>query len=131
MKVRNIYSGNILLNEKSCKTCKNILIYDISYKTFLGLKPLVVRFDQIDEFIKIYDGIRYLVLFCFRLYDAIYKRIRHLISKKHAITDSTNHNISRIRIDSYSFLPIDETLTFHNVIKHIKSVVVNKNKNNY
>ena len=31
---------NILLEEKSYKTYENILIYDISYKTFMGAKPL-------------------------------------------------------------------------------------------
>ena len=33
-------------------------------------------------------------------------------------------------MDSYSSLPIEEILTFHNVIILIESVV-NKNKNNY
>ena len=35
-----------------------------------------------------------------------------------------------MRIDSYNSLPIGKTLSFHNVIIVIKSVV-NKNKNNY
>ena len=38
--------------------------------------------------------------------------------------------IARIRIDSYSSIPIEKTLTFHNVVILIKSVV-NKKKNNY
>ena len=38
--------------------------------------------------------------------------------------------MSRIRMDSYSCLPIEEILTFHNVIILVKSVV-NENKNNY
>ena len=50
--------------------------------------------------------------------------------KKSSITDSTNHNSARIRIDSYNFLPIENTLTFHNVIILINSVT-NKNKNNH
>ena len=29
----------------------------------MGAKPLRIRFDEIDGFIKIYDGIRYLILF--------------------------------------------------------------------
>ena len=33
----DIYTGNILLD---AKLYKNILIYDISYKTFMGSKPL-------------------------------------------------------------------------------------------
>ena len=38
--------------------------------------------------------------------------------------------LGRIRIDSDNSLPIEKTLTFHNVIIFIKSVV-NENKNNY
>ena len=40
----------------------DILVYDISYKTFMGKNPLRIRFDKMDGFIKIYGGIRYLVL---------------------------------------------------------------------
>ena len=74
---------NILLDEKWYKNkCKNILIYDISYKTLMGTKPLRIRFDKIDGFIKIYKGIRYLVLYDYERYNAIYDRIRYLISEK-------------------------------------------------
>ena len=58
------------------KKYENILIHDISYKTtFMGSIPLRIRFDKIDGFIKIYDGIRYLVLFSY-LYDEICNRIK-------------------------------------------------------
>ena len=40
--------------------------------------PLRIRFDEIDGFIKVYDGIRYLVLFSNSWYDKIYDRIRGL-----------------------------------------------------
>ena len=50
---------DILLDKKSYKTYENILIYYVSYKTFMGAKPLHMRFDEIDGFIKIYNGIRY------------------------------------------------------------------------
>ena len=43
---------NVLKNEKPHE---NILIYDISYKTLIGPKPLRIRFDKIDKFIRIYD----------------------------------------------------------------------------
>ena len=59
MEVSEVYSGNILLDKKPYK---DILIYDISYKTFMGLNPLRIRFHKIDGFIKIYDGIKYLLL---------------------------------------------------------------------
>ena len=70
------------MNEKSFKAYKNILIYDISYKIFVGSKPLIIGFDEINGFIRIYYGIRYLVLFCSGLYDVIYDKIKYLISKK-------------------------------------------------
>ena len=60
----------------------------------------------------------------------IYIRIRYLISKKSGIIDIINHNFARARIDSYNFLPIEKTLTFHNVIILVKSCV-NRNKNEY
>ena len=53
---------NILLDEKSYKNrYENILIYDISYKIFMVAKPLRIMFDKISGFIKIYDGIKYLI----------------------------------------------------------------------
>ena len=48
MRVIDIDLSNMLLNEKSYKTYENILIYDISYRTFMGSKPLRIRLKQID-----------------------------------------------------------------------------------
>ena len=108
--------SNVLLNEKSYKTYIYILIYDISYKTYMGSKPLCIRFHEIDEFIKIYDGIRYLLLFGSKLHNAISNRIRYLISKKSDITDSINHNFARIKIDSVNSLPVEKPLTCYNTL---------------
>ena len=72
----------ILINEKSYE---NILFYDISYKTLIGAKPLCIRLDKVDRFIRVYDGTRYLVLFRPEKYDAIFNRIRYLISQKSGI----------------------------------------------
>ena len=64
-----------------------ILIDKKSYKnTLFGSKSLPVRFDEVDWFITVYDGIRYLLLFGSVKYDAIYKRGRYLISQKSGIT---------------------------------------------
>ena len=52
------YFHNILIDEKSYK---NILIYDILYKTLIVAKQLPIRFDKIDIFIRIDDRNRYLV----------------------------------------------------------------------
>ena len=54
MRATDISSGDILLDEKKYK---DILIYNISYKTFIGLTPLRSRFEEIVGFIKVYDGI--------------------------------------------------------------------------
>ena len=41
-----------------------------------------IIFDKIQGFIKIYDGNTYLVLYGFQKYDAIYNRIKYLISQE-------------------------------------------------
>ena len=73
------FDFDILIDAKSCK---NILVYKILYKNLFDSKPLRIRFDDVDGFIKVCDGIRYLVLFGSERYDAIYNRIRYLISQK-------------------------------------------------
>ena len=50
----------ILIDEK---WHENNLIYDNSHKTLIGSKPLQIKFDKIDGFIKIYDGNRNLTFF--------------------------------------------------------------------
>ena len=117
---------NISLHKKSSE---NILVDDISYKTLIGAKPLYIRFDKVDGFIRAYDGTRYLVLFGPEKYDAFYNRIRHLLSQKSSITYVFSHNYARIKIDSYDVLPQEKTLTLHAIIL-IKSVL-NKSKNRY
>ena len=57
MSGRDICSDDISLENQLYETWENILIYDISYKTFMGANSLRIRFDEIDEFIKIHDGI--------------------------------------------------------------------------
>ena len=78
-RVVDIDSRDISLDEK---INENISIYDYSYKTFTASIPLCISFDEIDRFIKICDGIRYLVLFFGDFYDQIFDRIKYLISKK-------------------------------------------------
>ena len=112
LKARDIDSSYILSDKKTW----NILIYDISHNTFMGTKPLRIMFNEIDAFIKIHDGIKYLVLLGHSWYDKIWDRIKYLISKKSGITDSINYNFVRIRIDLYNSLPIEQIFTFYNVI---------------
>ena len=90
-----------------------------------------IRFDKIDGFIRVRGGkFRHLVLLDYGLFDKICDKIKYLIYEKSDITDSTNHNFGKIRIDLYNSLPIEKILTFHNVIILIKSVV-NKKKDEY
>ena len=118
---------------------------------------MLIRFNKIEGIIRIYDGTRYLTLFYTEEYDAIYDRIRYLISLKSNITYIFSHYFAKFKVDSYGSLPIEKTLTvivltlkiliyFVNikyykkyyikiiltlhVIIHIKSVL-NKDKNHY
>ena len=60
IKLEDFDLNDILIDEK---LHENILIYEISYKTLTDPKPLRIRFDHIDELIRVYDGTRYLTLF--------------------------------------------------------------------
>ena len=60
IKTEDFDFDNILIDEKSYE---NILVDNISYKSLIESKPLRIRFDKIDEVIRVYDGTRYLVLF--------------------------------------------------------------------
>ena len=53
----------------------NILIYKNSYKILIDTKPLLIRFDKVDGFIRVYGGTRCLVLFGDEKYVFIYKII--------------------------------------------------------
>ena len=117
---------NILIDEKSHEI---ILIYDISYKTLIGPKPMRIRFNQVDEFIRVYDGNRYLILFGLEKHDDIYNRIRYLISFKSGITYVFYLYFAKIKV-SYDSLPLEKILILHKVIILIKSVL-NEDQNHY
>ena len=74
IKLEGFNVNNILIDKKSHE---NILIYETSYKVLIEPKPLHIRFDQIDGFIRIYDGAKYLTLFGLEEYEVIYDRIRY------------------------------------------------------
>ena len=106
------------------------MINDFSYKALIGSKPLRIRFNKIDGILRIYDWSRYLILFGNKKYDAIYNKIRYLISIKSGITYVISHYFAKITVDSYDSFPTEKVLTLHNVIIHTKSVL-NKYKNHY
>ena len=95
----------------------------------IDAKPLCIRFDKIDGFIRVYDGTIYLVLFESKKCDFTYSRIRYLIEVISDITYVISHG-TEIKVDSYDSLPLEKTMTFRNVIMLIKSVFI-KDKNNY
>ena len=88
---------------------------------------MCIRFDEIVGLIKVYSGIRCLVLL---EYKEIYDKIKCLISEPSDITDNIDCSFPRIRIDSHKSLPIEKILIFYNAIILIKSVV-NELKVNY
>ena len=59
VKIQDFDFDNILKD----KSHQNIFVYDILYKTLFGSKPLQISFDEVDGFIRVYDGIVYLALF--------------------------------------------------------------------
>ena len=70
----------ILIDEKSYK---HFSVYNISYKILIDGKPLrIVRFEKINEFIRVYDGTRY--------FTGLESRISYIIS----------HNYAKIKVDS-------------------------------
>ena len=60
IKIENLHLDSILTNEKSFE---DILVYNISYKSSIDVKPLCIKFNKTDGFIRVYDEHRYLALF--------------------------------------------------------------------
>ena len=118
----------ILIDKKPHKT---ILIYVISYTILISQKPLRIRFDKRNGFIRIYDGTRYLLLFGSEKYDDIFNRIKYLISLKSSITYVFSHYYAKTNVDFYNCLPIEKVLTLHNVVILIQSVFINQDRNHY
>ena len=101
----------ILIDEKSYE---NILVYKISYKSLIDSRPFRIRFDELDGFIRVYDGTKCLVLFGSEKDDFLYNRITYLIGIKSCITYVTSHNYAKIKIDSFYSSPLKNN-DFHSV----------------
>ena len=107
IKIEDFDFDNILIDEKSYES-----VWFITFHT-----------KHAEGFIRIYDGTRYLVLFDPEKYDSIYNRIRYFISQSNGLTYVVvSHNYTRIKIDSYDFLPLEKISTLYNAIILIKSV---------
>ena len=125
IKNRTCYYFHDIIKDYKKKLYENISVYGISYKTLMGPKPLRIRFNKIDGFMRVCGGkFRYLVLFDYGLFDKMFDRNKYLIGEKSGITESINHNFGRIIIDSYDSLPIEKILTFHNVVILISQFLI-------
>ena len=117
---------NVLIDE----WIKWIFCFMIFHTKLVGWKPVHIRFDKVDGFIRVNVGIRYLVLFGLEKYDTIYSRIRYLVSLKSDFTYAFIHYYTKITVGNYDSLPLEKILTWLNVIMLIKSVF-NKDQNHY
>ena len=97
VKIEYFDLDNILIDEISYG---NISVYNTSYKSLIDSKPLHLRFDKIDGFIRVHDRTRYLVLFGSEKDDSIDDRIRYLVSVKSDITYIISHNYAAMKVDS-------------------------------
>ena len=57
-------------------------------------------------------------------YNEIYDWIKYIISEKSGIAYIIIHNFAKIKVDSYDSLPLEKTMTFHNVIILTKSLSI-------
>ena len=93
-KIKRFDPDSILINKKSFE---NILLPNTLYKNLIDSKPLRIRFDKEDEFIRVYDGTKFLVLFRIVKYDYSYQIIRNFINVKSGITYITSHNMNYVK----------------------------------
>ena len=95
LKKIDIDFSDILLDKKSYE---NVLVYDVSYKIFMGAKQLHIWFEKI-YLLKLMMELDIQYYLLLKDIIAIYDRINYLVSKKSAIIYNIDHNFARIRID--------------------------------
>ena len=101
------------------------MIYDISYRTLIGVKPLrigVTDGTRYNFIMKLYNGTRYLVSFGPEKCNTIYNWIRFFVSQNIGIIYGFSHIYARIKSDSYDCFVSKKTLTLQNVTILIKSI---------
>ena len=103
IKLEDCDLDNILIDKNSHE---NSLIYDISCKTLIDPKPLRIRLNQIDEFIRIYDETRYFTLFSSEKYEVIYNKMtlrNVIIHVKSVLSKDKNHCYYKILLEKCSY----------------------------
>ena len=121
IKIEDFGFDNILIVEKSYE---DILAYSISNKSLIDFDWLRIRFDEIDGFLRVYDGTRYLVLFGSEKCDCIYSRIIYFINLKIGSTYIISHNYPKIKVVLYDSLPLEKTMTFHDFISLLSQFLI-------
>ena len=106
------------------------MFYDILYRTLFGSKPLQISFDEVDGFIRVYDGIIYLALFVLENMMSFVIELDILLTKKVLLHMYFLIIMQKLKF-SYDSLSLEKTLTLHNVIIFIKSVFNKYQNHNY
>ena len=127
--INDLDLGNILLNKKSYK---NVLSYDLAYKTSYGSKPLHIIFDKVDSSLGKYDETKYLALFhSDEKYEIISDRIRYLMMLESNILGVYSHKFTKIKINSVDDLPLENTLNMCNAVILVMSVFNKSHNHSY
>ena len=93
------------------------------------LEIWVLRPGKIDDFIRVSDGTRYFVLFGSKKCYFIYNKTQYLIGIKRGKIYFISYSYAKIKVTLCDSLPLEKTMTFHNVMVLINSVF-SKDKNN-
>ena len=106
IKLEDFDLDNILIDQNHIK-----IFWYITFHLF-SPKPLRIRFDKIDGFIRIYDASRYLISLGPEKFDVSYNRLSYLISLKSSITCIFSHYYRKIKVDSYDSFPTEKKIDF-------------------
>ena len=77
-----------------------------------------------EDFIRVYDGIRYLVFLALENIALFTIELDILLAKKVVLHMLFSHNYAKIKVDSYYSLPLEKPLALRNVIILIKPILV-------
>ena len=83
IKIEDFDLENIFTDEK---LYENIFIYNIWNEIVIPAKPLRIRFNKTNRFVRVYGETRYLVLFGSKKYNHICNIIRYRINVKSGVT---------------------------------------------
>ena len=82
------------------------IFWFMTFHTKLCLVQNHCKFDEVDGFIRVCYGTRYLTLFDSKKNDFIDNGIRYLFSEKNCITYVFSQCYAKIELDSYDYFPL-------------------------